>query len=89
LKWGFLDGDFSIRNFHIWCSDVSSLKIAIEAMDEYDTSQFRPRSLKCPEPRQQASPGRLRALQLARKKKGGTTIVDHFFEPPNLKSNKS
>jgi hypothetical protein len=43
----FEDGDFSIRNFHIWCSDVSSLKIAVEAMAEYDASQFCPRSLKC------------------------------------------
>jgi len=42
----FEDGDFSIRNFHIWCLDVSLLKIFVEAMVEYDASQFHPRSLK-------------------------------------------
>jgi hypothetical protein len=44
---GFEVGDFSIRNFHIWCSDVSSLKIATKMMAEYDASQFHPCSLKC------------------------------------------
>jgi len=45
----------------------------------------------CPEPRRQASPSRLHALQLVRKNEGKQhlAIVDHFFETPNLKSKKS
>jgi len=46
-NWNWIKKGGWLRNFHIWCSDVKSLKIAVETMVEYDASQFHPRSLKC------------------------------------------
>jgi hypothetical protein len=78
----FEDGDFSIRNFHIWCSDVSSLKIVAEAMAEYDASQFRPRSLKCVlslDNKQAQAVCALYSLPGKTKVEQHLAIVDHFF----------
>jgi hypothetical protein len=89
---GFEDGDFSIRNFHIWCSDVSSLKIAADTMAEYDASQFHPRSLKCVlslDSKQAQAVCALYSLLGKTKIEQHLAIVEHFFETPNLKSEKS
>ncbi len=88
----FEDGDFSIRNFHIWCSDVNSLKIVAEAMAEYDASQFCPRSLKCVlslDSKQAQAVCAFYSLPRKTKVEQHLAIVDHFFEPPNLKSDKT
>jgi hypothetical protein len=71
---------------------VSSLKIATEAMAEYDTSQFHPRSLKCVlslDGKQAQAVGALYNLSGKTKVEQHLAIVDHFFETPNLKSKKS
>jgi len=88
----FEDGDFSIRNFHIWCLDVRSLKIAAEVMAEYDTSQFHPRSLKCVlslDSKQAQAVCAFYNLSRKTKVEQHLAIVDHFFETPNLKFAKS
>jgi regulator of PEP synthase PpsR (kinase-PPPase family) len=80
------------RNFHIWCSDVSSLEIAAETMAEYDASQFHPRSLKCVlslNSKQAHAVCALYSLLGKTKIEQHLAIVDHFFETPNLKSEKN
>jgi phage terminase large subunit-like protein len=92
LEIGFEDGDFYIRNFNIWCSDVSSLKIAAEMMAEYDASKFHLRSLKCVlslDGKQAQAVCALYNLSGKTKVEQHLAIVDHFFETPNMKSEKS
>jgi len=72
--------------------DVSSLKIAVEAMAEYDTSQFHPRGLKCVlslDSKQAQAVCAFYSLSGKTKVEQHLVIVDHFFETPNLKSAKS
>ncbi len=61
-------------------------------MVEYDTSQFHPRSLKCVlslDNKQAQAVCVLYNLSGKTKVEQHLAIVDHFFEPPNLKSEKS
>jgi len=71
---------------------VSSLKIAAETMAEYDVSQFHPRNLKCVlsfDGKQAQVVCALYSLSGKTKVEQHLAIVDHFFETPNLKSEKS
>jgi len=71
---------------------VSSLKIAAEAMVEYDASQFHPRSLKCVlsfDSKQAQVVCALYNLPGKTKVEQHLAIIDHFFETPTLKSEKS
>jgi hypothetical protein len=61
-------------------------------MAEYDASQFHPRSLKCVlnlDGKQAQAICVLYNLSWKTKVKQHLTIVDHFFETSNLKSEKS
>jgi len=71
---------------------VSPLKIVVEAMAEYDTSQFHPRNLKCVlslDSKQAQAVCALYSLLGKTKVEQHLAIVDHFFETPSLKSEKS
>jgi NAD(P)H-dependent FMN reductase len=70
---------------------VSSLNIAAKTMAEYDASQFHPRSLKCVmslDGKQAQAICALYSLSGKMKVEQHLAIVDHFFETPNLKSEK-
>ncbi len=61
-------------------------------MVEYDASQFHPRSLKCVlslDNKQAQAVCALYNLSGKRKVEQHLAIVDHFFETPSLKSEKS
>ncbi len=61
-------------------------------MAEYDASQFHPHSLKCVlslDGKQTQAVCSLYSLSGKMKVKHHLAIVDHFFETPNLKSEKS
>jgi ATP phosphoribosyltransferase len=71
---------------------VSPLKIVAEAMAEYDASQFHPRSLKCVlslDNKQAQAVCTLYNLSGKTKVEQHLAIIDHFFETPSLKSEKS
>jgi len=71
---------------------VSSLKIAVEMMAEYDASQFHLRSLKCVlnlDGKQAQAVCALYSLSGKTKVKQHLAIIDHFFKTPNLKSEKN
>jgi hypothetical protein len=70
----------------------SKFKIVAETMAEYDTSQFHPRSLNCVvslNGKQAHAVCMLHNLSGKTKVEQHLAIVDHFFETPNLKSEKS
>jgi hypothetical protein len=61
-------------------------------MAEYDASQFHPRSLKCVlslDDKQSLAICALYSLSRKTKVEQHPAIVDHFFNTPNLKSEKS
>jgi hypothetical protein len=61
-------------------------------MAEYDASQFHPRSLKCVlslDNKQAHAVCALYNLSGKTKVEQHLAIIDHFFETPNLKSEKS
>jgi ATP phosphoribosyltransferase len=61
-------------------------------MAEYDASQFHPRSLKCVlslDGKQSLAVCALYSLSGKTKVKQHLAIVDHFFDTPNLKFEKS
>jgi hypothetical protein len=61
-------------------------------MAEYDASQFHPRSLNCVlslDNKQTQAVCALHSLSGKMKVEQHLAIVDHFFETPNLKSEKS
>ncbi len=61
-------------------------------MAEYDTSQFHPRSLKCVlslDGKQALAVCTLYSLSGKTKVEQHLAIVDHFFDTPNLKFEKS
>jgi len=70
---------------------VSSLKIAVEMIAECDASQFDPRSLKCVLSLNSKQARAVCALYslLGKSKVEHLAIINHFFETPNLKSEKS
>ncbi len=71
---------------------MSPLKIVAEAMAEYDASQFHPRSLKCVlslDNKQAQAVCTLYNLSGKTKVEQHLAIIDHFFETPSLKSEKS
>jgi hypothetical protein len=70
----------------------SKFKIAAETMAEYDASQFHPRSLNCVlslDSKQAQAICVLHNLLGKTKVEQRLAIIDHFFETPNLKSEKS
>ncbi len=71
---------------------MSSLKIAVETMAEYDASQFHLCSLKCVlslDGKQAHAVCALYTLSGKTKVEQHLSIVDHFFETLNLKFEKS
>jgi homoaconitase/3-isopropylmalate dehydratase large subunit len=70
----------------------SKSKIAAETMAEYNTSQFHLRNLNCVlslDGKQAQAVCALHNLSGKTKVEQHLTIVDHFFETPSLKSEKS
>ncbi len=71
---------------------MNSLKIAVEVMAKYDASQFHPRNLKCVlsfDSKQAQAICALYNLSGKTKVEQHLAIVDHFFETPILRSEKS
>jgi hypothetical protein len=70
----------------------SKFKIVVVTMAEFDASQFHPRSLNCVlslDGKQAQAVCALHSLSRKMKVKQHLAIVDHFFETPNLKFEKS